>query len=181
MSFEEEWRPVRGYEGLYEVSSFGRVKSLDRTTMRKNGKPLPIKERIIKPARTKTGYERCVLWDGERGRNISVHTLVLNSFCGEKPDGMWARHLNNIPYDNRVWNICWDTPKNNISDRWKYGTEVVGSRCPGSRLTEEKVVAIRTLYKKTQCSAADLAQLFDVNRSSIFKIVNGESWAWLGA
>lgn len=178
MVFDEEWRPAAGYEGLYEVSSFGRIKSLPRVTKRKRQGCLMVRGTIMSPSTTR-GYKKTVLSCGDKRHNKSVHALVLESYCGDRPDGMWARHLDNDPSNNTIWNLCWDTPKNNVADRWTFGTEIIGSACSRSKLNEEKVLAIRRLYACTDASCNDLGELFGVNGSSVWKIVKGKSWSWL--
>lgn len=100
----EEWRPVKGYEKFYEVSSFGRVRSL------KYGKV-----RILKPAKNHKGYLQVHLLKDGKQKNFYVHRLVLEAFNGTIPEGMQVNHINEIKTDNSLWNLNLMTPKENIN------------------------------------------------------------------
>lgn len=105
---QEEWKPVRGYIGLYDASNFGRIRSL------KFGKV-----KILKPF-GKKDYLRIELnKDGKRKR-YSVHRLVYEAFNGEIPEGMQVNHINEIKTDNSLWNLNLMTPKENSN----YGTGI---------------------------------------------------------
>lgn len=111
----ERWLPVVGFEGLYEVSDRGRVRSMERVVHRSNGRTHTVNERILKPD-TDRGYHKVYLMkDGER-LTRRIHTLVLEAFIGPKPEGMVCCHNNDIPDDNRVENLRWDTQLGNIRD-----------------------------------------------------------------
>ena len=95
------WRDVEGYEGLYQVSSEGRVKSLKRKRRRK--------ERFLKPGMDKDGYLFVNLWAGGKQKNHKVHRLVCQAFHenpGNKPQ---VNHINEIKTDNRASNLEWCT------------------------------------------------------------------------
>lgn len=98
----EEWRPVKDYEGLYEVSNFGRVRSL------KFGKV-----RILKLIKIKIGYLYIGLYKDGRAKKFRVNRLVYEAFNGEIPDGMEVNHINEIKTDNSVWNLNLMTRKEN--------------------------------------------------------------------
>ncbi len=76
----EEWRDVKGYEGYYQVSSFGRVKSLERVIHRTNGTIQTINERILKCDFTKEGYPRVCFCIGYNGKHQLIHRLVAEAF-----------------------------------------------------------------------------------------------------
>ena len=115
-----EWRPVPGYEGLYEVSSFGDIKS----------KPRPrTKGGLLKPSSRDGNYLNIELSkDGEQ-KTFRIHVLVLLAFKGPRPDGYVGRHLNGDNKDNWVGNLEWGTKSDNAKDMVKHG------RCPLSRET----------------------------------------------
>ncbi len=129
MSPNEQWRPVAGYEGLYEVSDQGRVRSLDRlaTDTGKGGSSRTrlfhgrIRRQVIN---AQTGYPCVVLCAGGQDRTVTVHTLVLEAFVGPRPDGMYACHNNGIKTDLRLLNLRWDTPSENSFDAVRHGNNV---------------------------------------------------------
>ena len=111
---EETWVPVRDFEGLYEISDIGRVKSLP--TMDWRGRVF--KERILTNSKTRSGYTRVVLYkDGIRNER-TIHRLVASAFLENPNNYPCVNHKNEIKDDNRVGNLEWcDQAYNN-----NYGT-----------------------------------------------------------
>jgi NUMOD4 motif/HNH endonuclease len=112
----EEWRPVVGYEGSYEVSNRGRVRSLDGFTQHGHR----MKGRVLKPWLTSPRPYPCITLGHKDKRYI--HKLVLESFVGPCPPGMEVLHENDDPSDNRLENLRWDCRSENIRDRVRLGT-----------------------------------------------------------
>jgi hypothetical protein len=118
MADQERWRPVVGYEGLYEVSDTGRVRSLGRVDVL--GRPRA--PRLLTLQRDGEGYLKAVLTP--LGRNgvaavtvqERVNVLVLEAFVGPRPNGHDSCHENDIPDDNRLANLRWGTRSENHAD-----------------------------------------------------------------
>ena len=109
----EEWRDVVGYEGLYQVSSMGRVKSLERRFIDKIGRERYVKECFLKPCADRGGYLRVGLCDGKKQKTFKVHRLVCEAFH-ENPDNKpQVNHINEIKTDNRASNLEWATAREN--------------------------------------------------------------------
>lgn len=104
---EEIWRPIEGYEGRYEVSNHGRVKSYVIDS--KSG-------RIINGVRSKLGYQIARLYDGNRrSKWIPIHRLVAKAFL-DNPDGLpEVNHIDEIKHHNRVTNLEWCTRAYNVN------------------------------------------------------------------
>jgi hypothetical protein len=123
----ERWLPVVGYEGLYEVSDHGRVRTVERfitypskSRITTSGRLLPsqIRKQYCRPNDHPTvGLVR----PGEKRRTFDVHRLVLEAFVGPRPEGMEACHWNDIKTDNRASNLRWDTRSENTKDRIRNG------------------------------------------------------------
>ena len=108
---EEVWRDVKGYEGLYQVSNMGRVKSLER----KDRFGRVIKERILEPAVTHNGYLRVGLHvDGKR-KMLRVHRLVCEAFHENPDNKSEVNHVNENKTDNRACNLEWSTRTENCN------------------------------------------------------------------
>ena len=118
---EEIWKDIPGYEGKYQVSSLGRVKSLDRyIRCGTGGRGMRrMKGRILRPGPRSDGHMSVVLGHGESGSQ--VHQLVMLAFIGPCPKGMEVCHNNGNPADNRLENLRYDTRTNNILDKYRQG------------------------------------------------------------
>lgn len=115
----ERWVPIPGYEGRYEISNQGRVKSLHRVIIRADGIPRTIRERILKPSTTKHNeYARVNI----AGKPRKIHQLVMLAFVGPLPGRMVTRHLNGDAFDNRLENLAYGTHAENSADMMRHGT-----------------------------------------------------------
>jgi hypothetical protein len=101
----EIWKPINGFNDLYEVSNLGRVRSLDRLDTR----GYKIKGVILKLSVANNGYYMVDLRRGELRRNCTVHRLVLETFVGPCSEGMECRHLDGCETNNKVENLAWGT------------------------------------------------------------------------
>lgn len=100
----EIWKDIEGFEGLYQVSNLGRVKSMNYN---RTGK-----EKILKKSVTH-GYERVVLYKDKKQYNKNVHRLVAGSFIDNPNNLESVNHINGIKTDNRAENLEWVTCKEN--------------------------------------------------------------------
>jgi hypothetical protein len=169
-----------GWEGLYEISDQGRVKSLDRVVMRSNGNPQRWKERILKPGPSTYGHLFVSLHKNGAGRSRSVHSLVAEAFIGPRPDGLQVCHGEGGKLDNSLANLRYATPVENHADRLRDGTHNRGEGSYQAKLTAEQVKEARRLVatgpKGTQ---ARLAKEWGVGRPALNQAVKGISWSWL--
>lgn len=114
---EELWLPVVGYEGLYEVSSFGRVLSVERTINRA-GHAYRVRERILKAGPNKFGYPQVTLSkDGNTQPGQLVHWLVMQAFTGPVPEGKEVLHWDDNPSNNHLSNLRYGTRQENVDDK----------------------------------------------------------------
>lgn len=112
----ETWRPVVGYEGYYEVSNNGRV----RTVGRISSYGRPVRERVLKPDLSGI-YPQVKLARDGRGRTSRIHALVAEAFIGPRPAGMEVCHTNGNHADNRLENLRYDTHSENQRDTVRLG------------------------------------------------------------
>ncbi len=116
MSCDEQWRPVVGWQGYYEVSSRGRVRSLPRTIMRSNGKPQTFKERILRPAPDRNGYLAVTLCRDGVARTVQVHVVEFAAFNGPLPRGMTVDHRDRNETNNDIGNLRLATNQQNAAN-----------------------------------------------------------------
>lgn len=104
----EVWKPVSGYEGMYEVSDCGRVRSLERVIETARG-PRQIAGRVLKPKTNTAGYQQVSLFRDRKRKEFLVSRLVAEAFC-ERPEGSdVVNHLDNTPSHNWATNLEWTT------------------------------------------------------------------------
>lgn len=139
----EKWKDITGYEGLYQVSDQGQVRSLDRRVKSKGSGSYLRKGQLIKPKIRRDGYPSVGLRrDGGR-EFLLVHRLVLEAFVGVRPEGMEARHLNDVKGDPRLENLVWGTRSENNYDRVRNKVDYYTKRecCKrGHELVEKNLV-----------------------------------------
>lgn len=107
----EEWRDINGYEGIYQISSYGRVKSIDRVLS--NGKKRKSKFLYIHKI---NGYPTVSLCKDYKQRNYKIHRLVAQAFIPNIENKPCIDHINCIRDDNRVENLRWVTHKENMNN-----------------------------------------------------------------
>lgn len=172
----EKWKDIKGTNGMYQISSKGRVKGLPRTVMRKDGiRGSALKERILKGAQNSSGYITVTLPQG----SFFVHRLVAEAFIDNPLDKEQVNHKDGDKFNNSVSNLEWMSPKEN--SRHGFALEVnkmlnVGSKNPSSKLNENQVVEIKMLLQSGKTSK-ELSEEYGVSYGCIRAIKVGESWA----
>lgn len=114
----KSWKPVVGFEGLYEVSVTGSVRSLDRDSVHRTGKTHVLKGKVIRPSKDKDGYLLVHLYKEGEVTTLKVHRVVAEAFLPNPNGYKEINHLNEIKDDNRPENLEWCTRKRNMT----YGT-----------------------------------------------------------
>lgn len=163
MKSTEVWKPVVGYEGWYEVSSQGRVKSLERVFARGAVQQERImRAHIQRGADGKAGRVTAALCVAGKPRTHLVHHLVLEAFVGPRPDGLEACHWDGDAANNAVENLRWDTHVANEQDKKRHGTnyESKKTHCPRNHpLSAPNLAPSEARLGRRKCQACTLAYL----------------------
>lgn len=170
MTDEEEWRDIPGFDGRYQASSLGRIRSTGRPhpQLSRDGSTVLMihrRSRILKFGLKEHGYLNVEL----AGKSRAVGRLVCEAFNGPCPEGLHCAHLNGCPSDNRPENLQWVTRSENMLHRRSHGTS--------SKLTEQQAIEIfRRRQKPNREPARKLAAEFGLHPETVFKIGNGHYW-----
>lgn len=156
----EEWRPVVGFEGLYEVSDMGNVRSL------RSGK-------IIALCPHTGGYLMIHLYVSGTRTPMTLHRAVAEAFLGPRPEGKQIRHLDGDRKNCSLSNLVYGTKLENEADKLRHGTRLRGEQMRHAKLTEADVRQIRARRGERQ---EDLADEFGCTFSNISAIQRGVSW-----
>lgn len=178
----EIWRPVIGGEGLYEISSHGRIRSLDRVLhkpLARCGYPRRINGRLLKLQKMQTGYLVVSLRyiGGPQHRPYFVSHLVADAFIGPRPIKAQVCHNDGDRMNNCSFNLRYATPAENAKDKAKHGTAYRGDRHHYAKLTSNQVIEIKQMLTIT--SQQNIANRFGVSLGTIQSIAAGRNWGWL--
>lgn len=172
----EVWKPVVGFEGLYEVSDLGRVRC--HPMARGKGRTPGL---VLSPSRIgKRGYLLVHLRrPGKKAKPVYVHTLVLEAFVGPRPSGADACHdPDPNPANCTLSNLRWDTRRGNLADKRGHGTQTRGEAHPVSKLTEADVREMFRL-RASGMTQAKIAHRFGVSHSLPHLIFKRKLWSHL--
>lgn len=180
-NMKEVWKSVIGYEGIYEVSNSGRVRSVDCFKTNSLGYVRFVKGREIFGAIDQDGYRKVLLYsnqgDWKKRKAFFVHSLVLTAFRGARPEKSISRHLDGNPSNNYLANLKWGTATQNCEDRDKHGRTYChpkGDKHPQASLTKSQSEKIKKL--KGKFTQEELAKKYGVSRITIHRIWSGKRY-----
>jgi hypothetical protein len=174
----ETWKDVVGYEGFYQVSDLGRVRSLERAVKTKRNGIRIQKENILHGS-PRRGRPSITLCNGRKEKLFFISNLVLLAFVGPRPEGHECCHFPDRDVkNNKLSNLFWGSKKENQSHRLIHGTDVRGEKNYAHKITKEQAVTIKKML-------LDGISLIDIHRKtkikygiiSMIKINN--TWSWL--
>ena len=172
---KETWKAVVDYEGLYEVSDLGRVRSVDRDVVYLNGQVRHYNGQIMKQTINKQHNRPAVNLIKDKKRHSKYpHILVAEAFIGERPEGYDVCHIDGDCTNNRLENLRYDTKSQNSIDMYRYG-----GKNGNGKLSIEQVLEIRRLYATGKYKQCELAKKYNVRQTNISHIVRRISYQWL--
>lgn len=176
--FMEVWKDIKGYEGYYQVSNLGGVKSVDRIITTENGVIQKYKEKKLSLGDSGRGYKVITLNKNGKRKRFKVHRLVAIAFLANPENKPQVNHIDGIRDNNKIENLEWVTGSENVQHAFDNGLKKSskGQSHGMSILTEDKVLEIRAIYAKGGISQKKLGLLFGVCESSVRNIVNKISW-----
>ena len=179
---KEVWKDIEGFEGVYQVSSIGRIKRLAGISVINGRKYTVKKDRFLKPEKMGKGYLRAQLTATPKQRRVLVHTLVAETFLGIPEESyLQINHKNGIKDDNRVENLEWVTGSENVKHAFETGLNErqVGESNGSSILKEKDVKLILRLSSFNKLTHEEMSRVFGVSKSTITAIISGRNWGYL--
>lgn len=169
----EEWKDIKSYEGLYMISSFGRVKVV---------KPR-YKGKVLLSPNKKSKYLFVTLYKDKKGKNHTIHRLVAEAFLNKSNEADVVNHIDGDKKNNNVNNLEWITQKENVRHAIRIGNGCIGERNGKAKLTNKEVRSLRNMYipkdKKFGCRA--LAKKYNVATQTMWRILNGRTYKKINA
>lgn len=173
----EIWKSVVGYEGIYEVSNTGKIRSLGRVIMHKDGNHstrvgIPIAQVI------RRRYLSVRLNNNAIPRQYPTHRLVMAAFIGKCPEGLQVNHIDGVKTNNSLSNLEYVTAKENIRHSFKTRLNVIpsGENSVHSYLSNLQAKEIREKYKTGKYLYRELAEEYKICHSAIGNIVRGKTY-----
>ncbi len=173
----EEWRDVKGFEGLYKVSNLGSIKSMPKDFyLPKNKSYHHLKEKIIYQGAWR-GYKQIRLCKNGKKYMRSAHIIVATAFCKKNGRALTVNHKDGNKLNNKADNLEWMTLSDNHKHAFKIGLRCNdGSMNPIHKLIEKDVNIIKRLYSYYNLKQKDIASLYCVTPTVICRIIKGKSW-----
>lgn len=166
----EIWRDIIEYRGMYQISNFGKVKSLLNYA--------GVTERILKSRSYPSGHLYVNLYKNGKKTTRKIHRLVIENFIGMPIAGQECRHMDGNPKNNHANNLQWGTRSENLIDMKRHGTNPVGETHSRSKLNEREVLLIIKLLSQGM-KQKDIAIQFGVSPMTVSDIKCNKKWKHL--
>lgn len=174
---QEEWRPVKHYEGMYSVSNLGRVRSEGRVVIDRRKRRRFFPGQLLRFNRNSGGRLTVTLYYQSEPQTLLVHDVVARAFLGPKPQGLVTIHGPGGCLDNRPENLSYGLPMDSASRSELYKKILPkGEKHWHSKLNEQAIRVIRTIPRERGTVKA-LAKAYGVSEATIQNVLKGRTWA----
>jgi len=174
----EKWKDIIGYENLYQISNFGRVKRLEKTIIDSKGRKYFYKENILAGDNSKSEYRKVVLTKNRKNRTFRIHRLVAQGFILNPKGKKEVNHLDGNKLNNRADNLEWATGEENSQHAARIGLiHQKGSKNNFSKLIESDVKRIYSMARSKLLTQSEIAGKFNISRTTVSDIKNGRRWS----
>jgi hypothetical protein len=172
----ENWKDVIGFEGYYQVSNLGKIKSLSRYIKHSRGSDMLLKEKILSTQVNCHGYLKVILSKHNSQKTFRVHTLVCKAFLNNPENKRDINHINGNKTDNRLINLEYNTRSENMKHCFRIGLNChKGQNHNQSKLNEKDVLDIRS-EKYKGFKIKDIAFIYGVKPCTISNIIAKRIW-----
>lgn len=174
---KEVWKPLVVFEGGYEVSSFGRLRSIERIVdygWKKAKRP----SKILSLRCGKWGYLYTTLSLNKVRKTLKIHRMVATTFIDNPENKPQVNHIDGDKSNNNISNLEWCTAKENVNHAYYKGLRkgIKGERSHLSKLTKKQVAEIREIYSKKQLSQEKIGKKYNIAQTQVSRIVNYVNW-----
>jgi len=186
----EVWKEIKGYEGFYEVSNFGRIRSISRYIKQKNNSTKNIEGKILKPILNNKGkgYLMVALSKNGREKRYYIHRLVAEAFISNKYNKKEVNHIDENPQNNKINNLEWVThlENSNHGTRGKRISKNLKEWCKNNRVKKVMQISLNGIFIKEWESAKEVEKELGINSKGISlcatkrrKTAGGYKWTYI--
>jgi len=175
---KEIWKDIKGYEGQYQISNLGRVKSLARIQKigLRNIKIKPLKEIILKQSKSTSGYYQVCLCKNSVKKTHAIHKLVAKHFILNENNKKQVNHIDGNKTNNFYKNLEWCSYHENLRHAIKNGLRAVNEKNGRAKLKNIEVLQIRQLYKTGKYTHAQLGEMYGIASSTTQQVISRRYW-----
>ena len=182
---DEIWKDINSYEGIYQISNYGRIRSLTRyvNCSPDNSFGHILKGKILKQGDNGNGYKYISLKKNGKRKNFYVHFLVAEAFIGERPRGADINHIDCNKSNNTLKNLEYISRQENINHAVKNGllknrNHAKGEKQGSAKLNNQKVILIRAFFN-FGVSNKKLSEIFKIHKATVSNVVLRQTWKHL--
>ncbi len=184
----EEWRPVPGHEGFYEVSNMGSIRSIDRISKSKNRSPMRLSGKRLSPSLTRWGHLEVGLCRNNKHKTMRVHRIMAMAFMDGFDLSLDVDHINGIKTDNRIDNFRLLDRSEHTKEGWRRGQHragtTIGSKNKFSKINEAIAANIKkklSEYGEKRGRIAAISREMGLSKDIVGDIARGKTWRHVDA